>query len=255
MNKAPTIFVTSREAITQQQLTLLLHTAQTLTHCLNGGGPRSIFDPEGSLQKEGTSMDGGVKSALESTVIRALGCMDDIIGDKTRWSVEAHNEMEKRLQEMMVEQTNLAKAQEKLALMQLAPHSRYKPSLIKHVALGWVAFLGSMQDLDNSIFGTGPSPAAALADFDSQFNGEMPERLAQWLRAVEASLEKGEEPPTLTQHEQQQQQVDTNGNQKTDGTEVSGENQGGNCEGAGPDSDSSGAQTGPDGNPSPGGPS
>lgn len=243
----PVIVLNGRDSTNQQQLGTLLATISQLTGCLNGAN--MFRDPA-----EGTPLDGGVKSSIEGTIIRALTCIDDILGEKTRWKLGEESKAATQTTELLTEQINLTRAHAQLMADENKPHRKYKPALAKVGSGDWIAILGSVDDLHNSIVGVGTSPQSALDAFDALFVGVIPERYFNWLQAVEDSVKRGEKPPSLTQYEQQQQ-VDQNRNRKTPEASGQGEDPSPDREGTGSDWDFGGPETGPDrsGNTGPGG--
>ena len=76
----------------------------------------------------------------------------------------------------------------------IAPHFRYKPTLIPLEDGKWVAFLGNPEDLESGILGIGSSPGAALKDFDSAFSKDnMTAEIKKWLAQHEIDLERNVE--------------------------------------------------------------
>jgi hypothetical protein len=223
-NKRPTIVLQTREVMTQAQVMPILHMVQALVSCLNG----PAFMTDETTRKD---LDGGVKSAMESTIIRACGRLDAILGEDSRWTIS-----ESPVEKYLTTQSALAEAQMKLTQHAMKPHQRFKPALIKMSDGNWCAILGDVDDLENAVTGIGRTPQEALEAFDGMFTGQLPPALLDFLNAIKTKLEN--EP-----------NLDREGNSNTDGAEETGQNQKPDSEGSGPDEDSGGAQAGPDGLP------
>jgi hypothetical protein len=223
-NKRPTIVLQTREVMTQAQVMPILHMVQALVSCLNG----PAFMTDETTRKD---LDGGVKSAMESTIIRACGRLDAILGEDSRWTIS-----ESPVEKYLSTQSALAEAQMKLTQHAMKPHQRHKPALIKMSDGNWCAMLGDVDDLDNAITGIGRTPQEALDAFDGMFTGQIPPALLDFLNAIKTKLEN--EP-----------NLDREGNSNTDGAEETGQNQKPDSEGFGPDEDSGGTEAGPDGLP------
>jgi len=221
-NKRPTIVLQTREVMTQAQVMPILHMVQALVSCLNG----PAFMTDETARKE---LDGGVKAAMESTIVRACSRLDSILDENPRWTIS-----ESPVEKYLSTQSALAEAQMKLTQHAMKPHQRHKPALIKMSDGNWCAILGDVDDLENAVTGIGRTPQEALEAFDGMFTGQIPPALLDFLNAIKTKLEN--EP-----------NLDREGNSNTDGAEETGQNQKPDSEGFGPDESIGGEETGPAG--------
>lgn len=232
----------NREAINTAQVSLLLSVAQSLVACLNA---HNLQNPE--PQDTRPQIDGGVKSAAETTFIHVCDRLDKIIEDSSRWGFDTQQGLEKRLSLVYDAQINLLRAQAKLAEEALKPHVRYRPKLI-HLESTWTAILGDLDDIDNSICGIGNTPQEALDAFDAVFTGHVPPHLIEWLRLVEAANLRGEPIPPLNNNNNEKQ-VDRERNNNPETTEIEGEIPQGNSPDNEADENRGGPPSGSDGSP------
>jgi len=237
------VALSTRESINAQQINLLLQTAQSLVGCLRLPG----VDWNAEQPRE---LDGGAKIALEQSLIRVCARIDDVMTNPERWTFEPISGLEKKMSEMYEQHTALLKAQTNLAEQSAKPHMRYRPNLVLHNGI-WIAILGSLQDVDNSVIGIGSSPLEALANFDGFFAGKMPDSVVNWLRLVEEAHSRGEPTPPFkspidNEESNQSSQLDQTGNSNSDQTPGTGENSPGDRPDAGPDDKGRGHEDRPD---------
>lgn len=154
----------SRDQVTAVQVNTLLQAVQTLNHLVVA---RFGAITEGA----GGPSDGGVCSALDSTIIKALSQLDDIFDDSPRWTLTLQSGLEKQLSDVYAAHLDLMRVQKQAVLDVGLPHRIAGPKLLQLEGGNWAAILGDATRLDNCILGVGDSPAAALADFDVVFNG------------------------------------------------------------------------------------
>lgn len=230
-SKTAQVILPNREVINSAQVGLLLQTVQSLTGCLR--------DPQVEIGTEpAKELDGGVRTAIEATVINACNRLDNIVTESERWGMKAQNAIEK-----------LYEAQTKLVNESLKPSARYRPKLYS-LTHGWAAVLGDIRDLDNSVCGVGSSPQEALDAFDGVFVGQIAPHLVEWLKQVELAHARGEPPPPFKQQNENQQSVDRQGNSEPKKDEGSGSNSRGDSQSPGSDEDSSRPPGGPFGSDS-----
>lgn len=233
------IILPNRESVNAAQLGLLLQTAQSLVGCLR--------QPDTEWNQSNTpSLDGGAKMAIEQSLIRTCARIDAVMTDTTRWGFEVHQQLEKQMTEMYEQNTNLLRAQTRLAEEAVRPSARYRPRLLCLNGT-WTAVLGDLNDIDNAICGVGGSPDEALRAFDEIFAGQIPAHLVNWLRAVEEANLRGRQPPSYFKNETDQNNpsVDDTRDRTTNPTQGDGSDAQGNRPDDGPDGQSRGPEAGP----------
>lgn len=171
MNSGSANVLPTRESVSQHQLISLLSIVETLKSYLISEPPAS--DSPHRLPPE---LDGGAHDAAATTLIKACGRIDDLIDDKSRWGLENHDALCKTI-------TSLAGSQEKfLAEQTLSSQEIRRPSFQLRPTLfivegRFVAVHGDPMTPGAYIVGQGPTPEAALIDFDAAFLRTPPEQL------------------------------------------------------------------------------
>jgi len=163
-----------RDLSTQSQLGMLLAITDNMMKFLAS---------EGGEDK--TELPAEAKLAAETTLLNACNRIDAILGNDARWGLE----FQTRLEAFFVENTKLAreiaekqkilidetaakeKAQKEVALEAGTPHNLLRPTLYEMSEGTWVACLGDPSGVQSNIVGTGPTPSAALKNFDLAFVG------------------------------------------------------------------------------------
>lgn len=172
-----------RDSVTSFQVRTLLDIANVMAGALIA--PLSEFTR--------AEMDGEAKLSAAATFIGACSRLDDIISDKSRWDLENHDTLEKKLSEVYTQNLAFLTAQTEAAKEVNSPHFIYRPLILKlnkpGAAIEYVAILGDPKDLDNCIIGVGITPKQALEAFDGMFTGNMPDHLVEWLAQREAAIE------------------------------------------------------------------
>lgn len=197
------VLLPNREAVNSAQVAILLSIAQSMVGCLR--------QPTVEIgQDQPAELDGTAKMALEATIIKACARLDTLLAESTRWTFEAQQAMEKQVTSMYEQNTNLLRAQTRLAEEAIKPHARYRPKLYR-INETWTAVLGDVNDIDNAICGIGTTPQEAMDAFDGFFTGQIPQHLVNWLRAVEEAHRHGNPEPPLFKNEKTNQSVDGTG--------------------------------------------
>lgn len=189
---APAEVLLHRDLSTGQQINMLLSVCNTML--------AALINPEREHETipGKRALAGEAHVAAENTFIKACDRLDSIINEKLRWGIGYQLRLEDQYNERHTEQLNLLKSQQRAeeqrrrsAETVVAPHFRYRPSLLKLETGEWLAFLGNPENLDNAILGLGPNPEAALASFDSAFTGNIAPEIKKWLEQREDDLENG----------------------------------------------------------------
>lgn len=120
--------------------------------------------------------DGGVKAAAEGTFIGLCSRVDAMIADESRWTMDEQNNLEQSLLILYADQRSFIKHQREAVSIMKAPHTRFKPILIKLETGAWAAVYGDPSNEHTSIIGSGASPEDALANFDDVFSGKIYEQ-------------------------------------------------------------------------------
>lgn len=166
----------NREAATQAQLNSLLGVFNMTSQFLIAARMQEIQQPEGG------KMDGGAISSAEATIMKVCDKLDEIMDEKARWSLDTQLTLEKALTEAYTENANMLREQAAAYQEARSPHAQWKPKLFKLTETGqWVAIVGDLQDLDNSLVGLGDNPQQALEAFDELFRGQVPGHLRKLL--------------------------------------------------------------------------
>jgi hypothetical protein len=214
MKAQNTVTLPSRESINSMQVTNLLNTFSLLTAFLVQS---RIADA--NYETKGGPQDGGVKCAVETTVINLCSRLDDILAEPHRWDMDAQNTLESTLVECYKQNTRMLSAQAAGYEEIVSPHHRLKPALVK-MGNDWIAFCGDLNNIDNVIIGIGTYPEQAVRAFDELFRGGVPEHMKPWLEAQEKALLAGKPVPPFFTNEpklkHETTQVDPSGPQQVD---------------------------------------
>lgn len=228
--------IPSRELVTQQQVGTILSSIATLL---------PFFHISHDNEESG-ALDGGVKCAVQVSMIKMCERLDKIMDDESRWNVTPIKRLEDHLVELYRENIKVLKLQQQQIYHLARPHVRHSPGLYRLEDGSWAAVLGDINDIPNAVVGVGGSPAQALEAFDDIFNGNIPIHLQAWIAARDEALEKNLKPPTTkAEYEQGKQSMDGSGNHGPETNEGGGSQPREDRGGAGPDKDSGGPQGGP----------
>lgn len=127
-----------------------------------------LVEPARDLGQTRPELDGDAVCSASATFIKACDRLDQILADSTRWSMDAPNELYRALVATQVEQQAFIREQTAAAKIVQRPAFLLKPTLLVWEA-GYLAFYGNPNNSDEVIAGRGPTPEAALADFDAAF--------------------------------------------------------------------------------------
>ena len=144
--------------------------------------------PEGESPRLGSE----VRLSAESTFIKACEQLGDLMTDNQRWGFDFQLDIEKDYREAIALNREYLQAQKKHAQEMASPHFRVQPQLLKLTTGDWMAILGSIDNIDNSVVGVGKCPQEALEAFDKMFSGEIPDSVQQFLD--KHTYETNEEP-------------------------------------------------------------
>lgn len=152
--------IPSRESTNAFQVNTLLAIIHNLEPYLLES-PRDL----GQVKPE---LDGGAASAAVVTFVKACERLDQVLADPARWSMEQSNELYKSLVATQEQQQAFLREQTAAAKIVQRPAFLLKPTMIAWEG-GYLAFYGDPNNTDAVIAGRGPTPEAALADFDAAF--------------------------------------------------------------------------------------
>jgi len=156
---AETIFPTLIER-TERQVDMLLSVVDCLeNHCF-----KSPENPTRESNWQECSPELAKKA--EATAIMALGQIDNIIEDMSRWNA-AGGALEQSYARYLENAARLSEASMLNAQQSTLPHARYGCHLIRVDLNDWVAVLGS--GTNEQVMGRGPTAYDALNDFDKKF--------------------------------------------------------------------------------------
>lgn len=171
------INVVSREDVTHQQVHTVLSIIQTMAGVLSRAP--SLDDDE-----KNPGLDGGTSSAAQSTLIRACDRLDSILDDKSRWELGKENELHEAMVRLHDAQANLVRGQKEIAENYRRPSVMFRPSIAMVEGTGtvphFIVYYGDIDRAGCSIIGRGPTPEAALLDFDEAFR-RTPEQQLQMI--------------------------------------------------------------------------
>jgi hypothetical protein len=151
--------VPTKEAVTESQILPILATLQTICPMLT----KSI-----DIEYE-RDMDGGAASALAMVVIKACNLLGDIFDESSRYSVADTKLFFDTLQKSHEAQIEFLKSQKLASEEVLRPSFQLRPTIGVHEN-SYFAYWGDASTENGSIIGVGPTPAAALLDFDAAFH-------------------------------------------------------------------------------------
>jgi hypothetical protein len=175
----------NRDAVTQVQIGSLLNVVSVAM-----AGLLNPAYAQMDVSRPATELPGEAKVALENTLILTCERIDEIIKDTSRWSIQAQNTLESNVEAIQKEHLELIKSQTEAVKNLDLPHMKYKPTLMRMDSGNWLAVLGDVEDLDNSLVGIGESPEEALHNFDEIFKGKLPKHIVKWLDERETAVEK-----------------------------------------------------------------
>jgi hypothetical protein len=151
-----------------------------------------------AAEAELTPVDQEGKLACQKTLWAAAERLQKIMDEDARWSLDFQLKTEKHFEEVAARQKEVLETQRvaavyqaKLAAEYATPHFRYRPALLRLIDKSWMAILGAIEDLDNSLYGVGETAELALEAFDSAFKGELHPATVEWLKQREQNLETG----------------------------------------------------------------
>lgn len=141
-------------------------------------------------QHTGGKLDGGVKGAIEATMINVCNRLDSILADESRWTLQDRDTLEKKMMKSFEASADLFEKQRALAKEANTPHHKYLPALIRIRPGLWMAIKGSLENIDAGIVGLGESPQAALDCFDACFEGKLSQEQINYIQNLNDELQK-----------------------------------------------------------------
>jgi len=152
--------IPSRDSSNVTQLSALLGITQALQ-------PYLILPPQepGHAAPE---LDGGTVSAAATTFIKTCAKIDDLLEDKSRWSLETQDALYAACIQTQEIQQKFIQTQTESAASLTRPSFQIKP-LLMLVEGGYIAVHGDLTS-DDVVIGSGLTPEAAMLDFDAAWN-------------------------------------------------------------------------------------
>ena len=166
MSEPKSIPLPSRDAVTSMQIDSLLRVAGTMSSLLFHLAPPSEDDAARVARN-----DGGVTSSVEATLMGVCARLDDVLADSDRWNLKSQGKLEKQLAEVYAANLKLLRLQSVTMQAMLRPHRRFNPTLVQLDGGQWAAVLGDMLK-GTPVVGSGPTPEAAMDDFDKVYLGK-----------------------------------------------------------------------------------
>lgn len=166
----PNMPLPSRESSSNNQLSALLAITQYLQAYL-------LCPPQDAAGVNAAPhIDGGVVTAAAQTFVNTCARIDDIVKDKSRWTLEPQDELYKALVESNVANKVFLQTQTAAAASLGRPSYRYRPELILVKNPGgndsqyfYAAVYGELTST-GAVIGYGATPEEAYVDFDKAFN-------------------------------------------------------------------------------------
>jgi hypothetical protein len=148
----------SRDSSNVTQLSALLATTQALQ-------PYLILPPQELGTNPPPALDGGTVAAAATTFIKVCAKIDELLEDKSRWNLETQDAFYDAVIQTQEQQQKFLKTQTAAAASVMRPSYQFRPTLFLTDG-GYIAVHG---DLTSSgvVIGSGPTPEAALLDFDA----------------------------------------------------------------------------------------
>lgn len=170
--------IPTREAANSQQLGMLLAITQSLQAYL-------VLPPDDRAVPTGGPIDGGTVAAAATTFIKTCGKIEELLADKSRWSLEPQDALYTSLVQVHEQQRQFLHAQTLAAATILRPSFRLKPEL--HVVDdGYAAIFGDLTT-GSAVIGYGATPEAAFEDFDAACNRQ-PEQQHKFMPETPAEV-------------------------------------------------------------------
>jgi hypothetical protein len=152
--------IPSRDSSNTTQLSALLGIMQSLQNYL-------LLPPQepGHTPPE---LDGGALAAASTTFIKTCAKIDELLEDKSRWSLEVQDALYAACIQTQEFQQKFIRTQTESAAILQRPSFQIKPMLVL-VEGGYIAIHGDLTS-DGAVIGSGATPEAAMRDFDAAWN-------------------------------------------------------------------------------------
>lgn len=146
------------------------HAAQikSLVHLLASFQAYLLLDTRSSPDTS-PELDGGVRDAAVATFSKICDRVDAILEDSSRWNLDFHDQLQKSVIDLQKGQKRLIDSQEQSVKMLRRPSYQLRPTLAMS-GTEYLAIWGDMTRPGGAIVGHGPTPNAALLDFDAAFD-------------------------------------------------------------------------------------
>ncbi len=151
--------IAQKDSIVQRQVSTLLDIVSTLRHNVEETGAPIPNRPE---------LDGGVKAAIDTTIIQACSRLDEMLKHKENWENDAQDEMMRAITRTHEAQQDFLKSQKEAADLVKRPSFQMRPTLVS-TGNEFLAVYGDPRIAGQAIIGRGETPEAALQDFDLAF--------------------------------------------------------------------------------------
>jgi hypothetical protein len=158
--KPQSLPIPSRESASTNQFSVLL----SLTHALQ---PYLLLSPQELGAAPPPALDGGVVAAAATTFIKTCSKLDELLDDPSRWNLESQDALYDALVQTQEHQQRFLQMQTAAAASLMRPAFQLRPVLLL-VEGGYIAVHGDLTS-SSAVIGSGPTPEAALLDFDVAF--------------------------------------------------------------------------------------
>lgn len=159
---------------TQAQMATLLASAGVLTNLLTASHRAGVFDDDGDLIDR-PELDGGVKCAAESALIRVCDRIERIASDDDRWNTEGLGNVETAVLELLNAETYQASVRAETMNRMGAPHVLLRATVGINSETGmWLCFTNTPLESKRvrPLIGIGSTAEEACQNFDDQFYAE-----------------------------------------------------------------------------------
>lgn len=184
------INIQTREEVTAHQVAILLN----IVHAMRSMAFVDNREHEGQPHQ----LERETHFAASATLVNACGKLDDILKDKSRWSVDQHNEIHHAVVHAHQKQEELMQANLDLVEMHKRPSMQLRPMIATYGMEYFIAYWGKLEEPGMSIVGRGRTPDEALKDFDKAFHRTP----AQQLRVINDRMDSPPPEPDAETPEQ-----------------------------------------------------
>lgn len=142
------------------------------------------------------ALDGGAVSQGVATFLKACQRLDQILDTSSNWELDGHSAIQKSILDVHAAQKAFLEEQARSVAEVRRPSYQLRPTLVGLGADGFAAVWGDISRPGAALVGRGPTPKAALLDFDAAFERTTSEQLILIAEENGIDLEKVPTPPS-----------------------------------------------------------